>query len=45
MTAIRGFTESKYLEQTVLKIFEKLDVMVDPANVDDCHWIKTRKVS
>ena len=24
-------------------IFEKLDVMVDPSNIEDCHWIKSSK--
>ena len=27
----------------MLGIFEKLDVMVDPSNVEDCHWIKPSK--
>ena len=25
----------------MLGIFEKLDVMVDPSNVEGCHWIKS----
>ena len=25
----------------MLCILEKLDVMVDPSNVEDCHWIKS----
>ena len=41
MTGIQESIESKDLEQTVLKVFEKLKVMVDPANVEDCHWVKT----
>ena len=41
MTGIPDCTESKYLERTVLKIVENLEVMLDPANVEDCHWIKT----
>ena len=28
---------------TVLGIFQKLDVMVDPSNIEDCHWIKSDK--
>ena len=32
--------ENKDIEGTVLDIFEKLDVMVEPSNVEDCHWIK-----
>ena len=35
--------ENKDLEGTVLGIFEKLDVMVNPSNVADCHWIKSGK--
>ena len=27
----------------MLGIFEKLDVMVDPSNVEDSHWIKSSK--
>ena len=27
----------------MLGIFEKLDVMVDPSNIEDCHWIKPSK--
>ena len=27
----------------MLGIFEKLYVMVDPSNVEDCHWIKSGK--
>ena len=33
--------ESKDPQQTLLKVFEKMEVMVDPANVEDCHRIKT----
>ena len=41
VTGIPESTELKDLEQTVLKLFEKLELMVDSANVADCHWIKT----
>ena len=27
----------------MLGIFEKLDVMVDPSNIEDCHWINSSK--
>ena len=30
------------LESTFLKIFEKLEVKVDPSNVEDCHWISSK---
>ena len=26
-----------------LAFFEKLDVMVNPINIEDCHWIKSSK--
>ena len=26
----------------MLKVFEKLDVVVDPSNVEDCHWVASR---
>ena len=49
LSGIPETTENKDLEGTVLDIFEKLDVMVDPSDVEDCHWIKpskgTRKVT
>ena len=41
VTGIPDSTESKDLEQTVLKVFEKLKEMVDPTNAEDCHCIKT----
>ena len=42
VTGIPDSTESKDLQQTVLKFFEKLEVMVDPTNVENCHWIKIK---
>lgn len=33
---VPDFTESEDLQKTVLK----LEVMVDPVNVEDSHWIK-----
>ena len=45
VTGIPDSTESKDLEQTVLKVFEKLEVMVDTANIEDYHWIKTNSSS
>ena len=43
-TRIPDSTESKDLEQTVLKVLEKLEIMLDLVSVEDCHWIKTSKV-
>ena len=43
LSGIHETIENKDLEGTVLSIFEKLDVMVDPSNVENCHWIKSSK--
>ena len=32
------------LEETTLKIFDKLDVAIDSSNIEDCHWLKRKKV-
>ena len=43
---ISGFPESienKDLENLTLQIFEKIDISVDPENVEDCHWVKTQR--
>ena len=42
---ISGFPESlknEDLEETVLKVFEELNVVVYPSNVEDCHWVASR---
>ena len=31
--------ESKDLENLTLKIFQKIDTNVDPANLENCHWV------
>ena len=31
--------KNKDLESLTLKIFEKIYANVDPANVEDCHWV------
>ena len=35
--------KNKALVGTVHDIFEKLDMMVDPSNVKNIHWIKSSK--
>ena len=35
--------ENKDLENLIFKIFEKIDISVDPENVEDCHWVKTQR--
>ena len=45
ISGILSDTEGGKLEETLLKVFEKLDVDVDPKNVEDCHWLKTKNSS
>ena len=33
--------ENKDLENLTLQTFERIDINVDPANVEDCYWVKT----
>ena len=41
LSGIPETIENKNLEGTLLGIFAKLDVVVDPGNVEDCHLIKS----
>ena len=41
LSGIPETIENKDLEGPVLGIFEKLNVMVDLINAEDCHWIKS----
>ena len=43
LSGIPETIENKYLEGSVLGIFEKLDVMVDPSYVKHCYWKKSSK--
>ena len=45
ISGIPSDTEAGKLEETLLKVFEKLDVDVDLENMEDCHWLKTRNNS
>ena len=42
LTGIPETSDNNALESTVLKIFERLEVKVDPSNVEDCHWISSK---
>ena len=42
LTGILETSDNNALESTVLKIFEGLEVKVDPSNIEDCHWISTK---
>ena len=42
LTGISETSDNNALEITVLKIFERLEVKVDPSNVEDRHWISSK---
>ena len=42
LTGIPEASDNNTLESTVLKIFEKLEVNLDPSDVEDCHWISSK---
>ena len=42
LTGIPETSDNNTLESTVLKIFEKLEVNMDPSNVEDCYWISSK---
>ena len=42
LTSFPETSDSNTLESTVFKIFEKLEVKVDPSNVEDCQWISSK---
>ena len=42
LTGIPETSDNNTLESTVLKIFEKLEVNLDPSDVEDCHWISSK---
>ena len=35
--------ENEDLENLTLQLLEKIDISVDPENIEDCHWVKTQK--
>ena len=42
LTSIPEASDDNALQSTVLEIFGKLEVNVDPSNVEDCHWISSK---
>ena len=42
ISGIPDGTEDQKLEETVLNVFQKIDVPVQPENVEACHWLKSR---
>ena len=45
MAGILEASDNNTLEITVLKIFEKLEVNVDPSNIEGCHWFSSKNGS
>ena len=41
ITGIPDSINNDDLEETTIKIFDKLDVAIDPSNIEDCHWLKS----
>ena len=41
ITGIPDSISNDDLEENTIKIFDKLDVAIDPLNFEDCHWLKS----
>ena len=41
ITGVPESVSNDDLEKTTIKIFDKLDVAIDPSNIEDCHWLKS----
>ena len=41
ITGITDIISNDDLEETPIKIFDELDVAIDPSNIDDCHGLKS----
>ena len=41
ISGIPSSIEDSALEDTVLKLFRKVNVLIDPSNVEDCHRLKS----
>ena len=41
ITGVPDSVSNVDLEKTTIKIFDKLDVAIDPSNIEDCHWLKS----
>ena len=39
-TSVPDSVSNDDLEETIIKIFDKLNVAIDPSNIVDCHWLK-----
>ena len=45
ISGLPSSVEDSQLEGTVLQIFDKMEVKVDPQNVEACHWMKSNNSS
>ena len=45
ISGLPSSTEDSQLEGTVLQIFKKMNVKVNPQYAEDCHWLKTNSSS
>ena len=41
ITGVPDSVSNDDLEKTTIKIFDKLDVGIDPSNIEDYHWFKS----
>ena len=41
ITGVPDSLSNDDLEETAIKIFNKLDLAIDPSNIEDCHWLKS----
>ena len=41
ITGVPDSVSNDDLEETTIKIFDKLNVAIDPSNIEDCHWLKS----
>ena len=41
ITGVPDSVSNDHLEETTIKIFDKLDVAIDPSNMEFCHWLKS----
>ena len=43
ITGVPDSVSNDDLEETIIKIFDKLNVAIDPSNIEDCHWLKSSR--
>ena len=41
ITVVPDSVSNDDLEETAIKIFNRLDVAIDSSNIEDCHWLKS----